>query len=162
MEELLKKGFLKLIRLRHRNYYKSIGPKRLLKSWKNNLDMLENIVPGLEEMVKESKSKPRVEFYEGIEGIKKIYTEYYPKISYYFGILALIISVSPLFLWLFWITKNFVLFFIVPIGISCVAIAYGFISLGFTTDYREKSKIGIILGLISIILFFFWYLLIFY
>ena len=82
VEELLKKGLVKLIRLRGRNYYQALSPKKLLKSWENNLEMLQGLVPALENMVKESKSKPRVEFYEGIEGIKKIYTELDPDINH--------------------------------------------------------------------------------
>ncbi|MFH1457106.1 MAG: helix-turn-helix domain-containing protein [Patescibacteria group bacterium] len=80
VDELLKSGFLQLIRRNNKNYYQAISPKKLLKAWKNNLEMLENITPELEKMVRESKSKPKVEFYEGIQGIKKIYTELDPDI----------------------------------------------------------------------------------
>jgi hypothetical protein len=96
------------------------------------------------------------------EQIRKLNTEYYPKISFYCGIIALIISGSPVILWIFWTTNNYFLFFIIPLGISGAAIVYGFISLGFTGKYRKKSKIGIIFGFIGIILFFMWYIIFFY
>lgn len=91
----------------------------------------------------------------------KLYSEYYPKVAYYSGIAAIIISVTPIIPFLYTIIKNFLLI-LIPIGMSCLAIVYGFISLLFSEENKKKSKNGIILGVVSIALFLFWYFSFFY
>jgi len=80
ISELMKMGFLKLIRRKHKNYYQAVSPDKMLKLWKNNLKLLEQVTPELHQLVKKSKSRPRVEFYQGVEGIKQAYAELEPDI----------------------------------------------------------------------------------
>lgn len=66
-------GLLSEIKKRKRRLFSAASPHHLLELQKSKLSSIERVVPELLAIQNNVRNKPRVSFYEGIEGIKEIY-----------------------------------------------------------------------------------------
>jgi sugar-specific transcriptional regulator TrmB len=75
IDELKDHGLLIVTKKKKRKVYSAVHPQRLLEMEKIRLAELEYCLPELMAIQNKSKTKPRVTFHEGIEGIKEVYTD---------------------------------------------------------------------------------------
>ena len=75
LPNLFAKGLLTQIIKGKRRYIVAEDPSLLIEKRKAELQLLEDKIPELQLLLSVAKTKPRVIFYEGIEGLKKIYTD---------------------------------------------------------------------------------------
>jgi sugar-specific transcriptional regulator TrmB len=73
LEELVAKGYLAEIKQDDQILLTAEDPKILEQKAKSSLDGVQNIMPELLAMFNRPGNKPKVLFYQGIKGIKKIY-----------------------------------------------------------------------------------------
>lgn len=71
LDDLIERGLLQETRKKKRNIYSAIHPKQLVALEEVRLRELENLIPSLLAVYNKSQTKPRVTFYEGVEGIKE-------------------------------------------------------------------------------------------
>jgi len=71
--ELEKRGILIPFQKGKRRLFKAQNPEILLSSLKDNISELEQSLPDLLAIYQTDSIKPRVQFFEGIEGIKHLY-----------------------------------------------------------------------------------------
>src|SRR3989338_5535398 len=55
--------------------YSAVHPEHLVELEKMRLGELERLLPELSAIANQSRKKPRVTFYEGMEGIKEVYAD---------------------------------------------------------------------------------------
>jgi sugar-specific transcriptional regulator TrmB len=75
LDELLKRGLIYKTAKKRRLVYGAENPKKILKIWENKKNLIEKIIPDLENLYSVSFNKPRVSFYEGKEGLRNIYNQ---------------------------------------------------------------------------------------
>lgn len=75
LPDILERGLLQETRKHKRNVYSALHPKQLLALERVRLKELEQLLPEMEAIYNVSKTKPRVTFFEGIEGIKQAVTD---------------------------------------------------------------------------------------
>ena len=75
IEKLKAEGFISMTRRKKHTLYSAIHPRHVLEIQKQRLGQLEQILPELTAIYNKSATKPRVTFYEGIEGIKEVYAD---------------------------------------------------------------------------------------
>jgi sugar-specific transcriptional regulator TrmB len=75
IDELKARGFLVETTKRKRKIYSAADPQQLLEVEKTRLAELERLMPELLAAHNKPKNKPRVRFYENIEGIKEVYAD---------------------------------------------------------------------------------------
>lgn len=75
LEELIAKGYLSEIKQDDKILLVAEDPKALEQKAKNHLESVQGVMPELMAMFNRSGNKPKVHFYQGIAGIKKIYEE---------------------------------------------------------------------------------------
>ncbi len=75
IEKLKDSGFLYQTRKNKRTLYFASDPLQLLEIEKNRLTELENALPELAAIHNNSRTKPKVTFYEGENGIKEVYAD---------------------------------------------------------------------------------------
>lgn len=75
IEEMKERGFIVEITKRKRTMYSAVAPEQLVEIEKTRLAELEHALPELRAIQNESMTKPRVAFYDGIEGIKEVYAD---------------------------------------------------------------------------------------
>lgn len=95
IEKLAKKGFLACFTKSHANYYSAIDPEILLDKCKNNLhqakedlDKMEKLLPVLNNLRGDLRSKTKLHFYEGLEGLKAMYEDVINDNQVLYGIIA--------------------------------------------------------------------------
>ncbi len=75
IEGMKERGFIVEITKRKRTMYSAVAPEQLVEIEKTRLAELEHALPELRAIQNESMTKPRVAFYDGIEGIKEVYAD---------------------------------------------------------------------------------------
>ena len=75
IDELKGRGFLVETLKKKHKVYSAVEPQQLIEIEKTRLAELERVMPELLAVQNKSKSKPRVRFYEGVEGIKDVYAD---------------------------------------------------------------------------------------
>jgi sugar-specific transcriptional regulator TrmB len=75
LEKLVEKGIVNYAIKSGVKYYESVDPSTLLKIEQDRLEQLKSVIPHLEDLKKTTTKKPKVEFYEGKEGIKSIHED---------------------------------------------------------------------------------------
>lgn len=73
--ELEQRGILVPFQKGKRRLFKAQNPDELLQSLKENVNDLEQSLPDLQAIYQTNSIKPRVQYYDGIEGVKKLYQE---------------------------------------------------------------------------------------
>jgi len=72
LEYLLEKGRVNYFIKSGVKYFEAVDPSKLLDELKEKQEKLQQILPKLESIKQTLKEKPRIEQYEGIEGLKSI------------------------------------------------------------------------------------------
>ena len=72
LPKLLKEGFLAETIIGKRRYFVPEDPQVFLEKKKTEIAQLEKLMPELRLLLTTSVSKPKISFYEGVEGIKKV------------------------------------------------------------------------------------------
>ncbi len=75
LEGLINKGLVKITIKGKKKIYVPEKPKNLLKILDQRKESIEAILPFLEEQYIEKSEQPKMSFYEGIAGIKKVYND---------------------------------------------------------------------------------------
>ncbi len=75
LPELKTRGFLIETKKRKRKVYSATHPEQLLEIEKTRLAELERLMPELLAIQNQSQTKPKVTFYEGVDGIKEVYAD---------------------------------------------------------------------------------------
>jgi len=75
MPDLLEKGLLSQTVKGKRKYVVAEEPQLLLEKKQAELKMLEEKIPELQLLLRTAKIKPQIIFYEGIEGVKKVFMD---------------------------------------------------------------------------------------
>ena len=73
IDDLKSRGFITETKKKKRKVYSAVAPSQLLEMEKTRLTELEKFLPELLAIHNKSKKKPRVTFYEGVEGIEEVY-----------------------------------------------------------------------------------------
>jgi sugar-specific transcriptional regulator TrmB len=74
--DLQQKGLIFITTKRGIKYVSAISPRVLIDKFKNSLNKAESILPELIDLAYKSPLKPRIKFYEGLDGIKQIFKEF--------------------------------------------------------------------------------------
>ncbi len=74
LEKLSEKGIVSLVIKDGNKFYSAIPPTTLLKRTKDKLKNLEKALPILKKLSSKT-SPPKIEYFEGIEGIKQVYAD---------------------------------------------------------------------------------------
>lgn len=75
IDELKSRQLITETRKRKRNLYSAVHPEQLVEITKETTRELENALPELLAIYNTSRTKPRVTFYEGVEGMKEVYAD---------------------------------------------------------------------------------------
>lgn len=75
IDELKERGLIIETKLKKRKIYSAVHPQQLLEIERIRITELEQVLPELLAIQNKSKTKPRVTFYEDIEGIKEVYAD---------------------------------------------------------------------------------------
>lgn len=75
IDDLKERGFITETIKKKRKVYSAVDPDQLVEIEKTRLSELERTLPELRAIQNKSRTKPRVAFYEGIEGIKEVYAD---------------------------------------------------------------------------------------
>lgn len=75
LEELVGKGMFTLVRKARGKWYSPIPPEHLSLEVRKNAQALERVVPELRSMQGSVERKPHVRFFEGWEGVKRVYED---------------------------------------------------------------------------------------
>ncbi len=94
LKSLVKKGFVSYVIKDKKKYFEAAGPEVFLAVLDERKSKIEKILPQLNEMKKSAIEKPKIEIYEGVEGIKTVYED----ILKYKKTLAAISSTSKLYI----------------------------------------------------------------
>lgn len=73
IEEMKERQLIVETRKKKRNVYSAVAPSNLLEIEKARLRELETLMPELTAIQNKGRNKPRVTFYEGVEGLKDIF-----------------------------------------------------------------------------------------
>lgn len=75
IEEMKERQLIVETRKKKRNVYSAVAPSNLVEIEKARLRELEVLMPELTAIQNKGRNKPRVTFYEGLEGIKEVYAD---------------------------------------------------------------------------------------
>lgn len=75
LDDLVGRGLLSVVTEKRTRIFSADSPKKLLSIAEDRTKQIASILPDLEALFGKSKTKPRVRFYEGIEGIKTVYED---------------------------------------------------------------------------------------
>lgn len=75
LEKMKERGLLTETRRKKRNVFSAVSPRIVLGMAEARLKKLTAQLPELEAIENKSRTKPRVTFYEGVEGIKEVYAD---------------------------------------------------------------------------------------
>ncbi len=75
LEKMVEKGWIQSIRKAETKHYSALSPEILLEEYKDRLSNLEKSIPLLKSLLQPHELRPNVRFFEGIEGLKKVYRE---------------------------------------------------------------------------------------
>lgn len=75
LEDLVAKGLFTLVRKARGKWYSPVPPEQLSLEIRKNAQALERVVPELRSMQGSAERKPHVRFFEGWEGVKRVYED---------------------------------------------------------------------------------------
>lgn len=75
MGHLKEKGLARSLTKRKKTYYYAEDPRKIKEQFDEKNKTIENILPELLSIVNAIDKKPKIKFYEGVEGVKEIYKE---------------------------------------------------------------------------------------
>ena len=75
IDELKEKGFIVETKRNKRKVYSAVDPLNVLEAQKNKMLEFEKIIPQLKAIHNISNIKPKVTYYEGVEGIETVYAD---------------------------------------------------------------------------------------
>ena len=75
LEALVKRGLFTAGRRKNGKHYQPISPEELSVEAHKNAEALERVLPELRSLQSVSHRRPHVRFYEGIEGIRRVYED---------------------------------------------------------------------------------------
>lgn len=75
LPSLIERGLIQETRKKKRNVYNGIHPKQLIALEQVRIKELEQLMPELLAVYNKSENKPRVTFFEGVEGVKEALTD---------------------------------------------------------------------------------------
>ncbi len=75
LDELIQKGIVVKTKEKGKDRFLAINPRELASRFADNQRNLEEAVPQLLAIYNQKQIKPKVQFYEGLAGIKRIYTD---------------------------------------------------------------------------------------
>jgi HTH-type transcriptional regulator, sugar sensing transcriptional regulator len=75
IDKLKDRGLIQETAKGKRKVYSAVEPEQLLEIEKTRLKELEQVIPELKAIHNKSRKKPKVTFYEGIEGIEAVYAD---------------------------------------------------------------------------------------
>lgn len=75
LETLVKKGVFSAIKKQRGKWYEPISPESLSIEARKNVESLERSLPDLRAMMGKHHRTPRVRYFEGVEGIRKVYED---------------------------------------------------------------------------------------
>ena len=91
--------------------------------------------------------------------IKNIQENHYPKLARYCSIIALALNITPFIIWFLVLIDGVLI--MIPVGFAAGAIAYGWLTFKLSSKKNEGKK-ALGLGILSLILFGLWYLILLY
>lgn len=81
LDSLVNKGLASLVKTPKATLYSAAPPKKLLHQLKESENNLQKILPDLESIYNLTPNKPRIRVFEGVEGLKSIYSEIIESLS---------------------------------------------------------------------------------
>src|SRR3989344_1034640 len=75
LPQMMEQGLLSETTIGKRRYFIAEDPQILLEKKQVEIDQLEKLIPELRILLLASTTKPKIIFYQGIEGVKKIYLD---------------------------------------------------------------------------------------
>lgn len=75
LPRMMEQGLLSETIIGKRRYFAAEDPQILLEKKQSEIDQLEKLIPELRLLLSAASVKPKIIFYEGIEGVKKIYLD---------------------------------------------------------------------------------------
>ena len=75
LEHLVQRGLFTVIRKKRSKVYAPVAPEHISVESRKNADALERIVPELQALAGPAHRRPKVRFYEGWEGVKRVYQD---------------------------------------------------------------------------------------
>lgn len=75
LEDLVKRGVFSAIKKERGKWYEPINPESLSIEARKNAESLERSLPDLKALMGNHHRTPRVRYYEGVEGIRKVYED---------------------------------------------------------------------------------------
>jgi sugar-specific transcriptional regulator TrmB len=75
LEKLTKRGIFSVVRKRNAKSYQPISPEKLSIEARKNVEALERILPDLRGIMGNHHRTPRVRYFEGMEGVRKVYED---------------------------------------------------------------------------------------
>lgn len=95
LKRLMQKGIIRSYTKRGIQFFSALSPQELInyadrksEEWKNTSNKISNLLPELLRITPMSANFPKIRFYEGIEGIKEVYTDTLKNTSEILGFLT--------------------------------------------------------------------------
>lgn len=76
LEGMLQKGLISLSKRRGVQYVSALSPRNLIERFKEHTNLAVSMLPELLEMAYASPHKPRVQLFEGLDGLKEVLREF--------------------------------------------------------------------------------------
>ncbi|HAI98262.1 TPA: hypothetical protein DCL30_01810 [Candidatus Peribacteria bacterium] len=75
LEELVRRGMCTIVKKRRAKWYGPVAPEKLAVEARKNVDALQRVLPELKSLQGTKHLRPDVLFYEGWEGIRRVYED---------------------------------------------------------------------------------------
>ena len=75
LKRLEKRGVIATYLRKEKKYFMAVDPRLIVRQVKEKVKIAENALPEILSIVNRIKKKPKIQYYEGIEGIKNIYQD---------------------------------------------------------------------------------------
>jgi len=75
LSSLIEKGLVSYFIKSGKKYFEAANPSKFKSILKEKKEVIDKVLPRLESLKEFTKLKPKVEFYEGVEGLKTIYND---------------------------------------------------------------------------------------
>lgn len=76
IDEMKERGFIQETRKKKRNVYSGVHPEQLVTMEQMRITELQRLMPELKAIYNKTQTKPRVTFYEGVEGLKETLADF--------------------------------------------------------------------------------------
>ncbi|MCL5410661.1 MAG: hypothetical protein M1324_02265 [Patescibacteria group bacterium] len=75
LKRLEKRGVITVYLKKEKKYFMAVDPRLIVRQVKEKIKIAENALPEILSIVNQIKKKPKIQYYEGTEGIKNIYLD---------------------------------------------------------------------------------------